>query len=120
MNERAVASSSSWLVACLCAAWCRTCDEYRPTFDALAAEFGAQARFAWVDIEDDEAALGSVDVVDFPTLLIAHGDRIHFYGPVTPHAQTARQLLQRALQGALGTVADASLEDLPARLRALR
>ena len=27
------------LVACLCAAWCRTCESYRATFDALAAEF---------------------------------------------------------------------------------
>jgi thiol-disulfide isomerase/thioredoxin len=108
------------LVACLCAAWCRTCDEYRPTFDALAQEFGSDARFLWVDIEDDEDALGGVDVVDFPTLLIAHGDAIDFYGPVLPHAQTARQLVQRALKGELGGAADAALAGLPQRLRALR
>ena len=107
-------------VACLCAAWCRTCDEYRPTFDALAREFADDARFIWVDIEDDEDALGGVDVVDFPTLLIAHDDAIDFYGPVLPHAQTARQLLQRAVKGELGGVSDAVLEGLPARLRALR
>ena len=35
MSERADADRP-WLVACLCAAWCRTCDDYRPTFDALA------------------------------------------------------------------------------------
>lgn len=109
-----------WLVACLCAAWCRTCDEYRLAFDALAREIGRDARFAWVDIEDDEDALGGVDVVDFPTLLIARGDAIHFYGPVMPHVQTARQLVQRALQGGLGTVSDAALAGLPARVRALR
>ena len=108
------------LVACLCAAWCRTCDDYRETFDALAGEFHHRARFVWVDIEDDEHALDGVDVVDFPTLLIAHGDRIHFYGPVTPHPQTARQLVQRALQGALGSGADAALAGLPARIGALR
>ena len=107
------------LLACFCAAWCRTCDEYRPTFEALAREFGNELSFVWVDIEDDEEALGSVDVVDFPTLLIAHGDRIQFFGPVLPHAQTARQLLQRALQGALGEVTDAALAGLPARLRGL-
>jgi thiol-disulfide isomerase/thioredoxin len=107
-------------VACLCAAWCRTCDDYRETFDALAREFGAPTRFLWVDIEDDEDALGIVDVADFPTLLIAQGDEIHFFGPVTPHAQTARQLLQRALQDELGRLADAALAGLPARLRALR
>jgi thiol-disulfide isomerase/thioredoxin len=105
------------LVACLCAAWCRTCDDYRATFDTLAREFGSAARFDWVDIEDDEAALGGVDVDDFPTLLIARGDRIAFFGPVTPHVETARHMVQRALQGRLGEVADASLAGLPGRLR---
>ena len=109
-----------WLVACMCAAWCRTCDDYRPTFDALTREFAHEARFVWVDIEDDEEALCGVDVVDFPTLLITHGEAIAFYGPVLPHMQTARQLLQRALQGALSTVTDTALAGLPTRLRALR
>ena len=118
MGESVVPSQTR-LVACLCAAWCRTCDDYRPTFDALAQEFASDARFVWVDIEDDEAALGGVDVVDFPTLLIANGDAIDFYGPVLPHAQTARQLLQRALKGALGGASDPALAGLPARLRAL-
>ena len=108
------------LVACLCAAWCRTCDDYRLTFDALAREFDREVRFVWVDIEDDEEALGGVDVVDFPTLLIARGETIDFYGPVLPHPQTARQLVQRALLGELGAVTDAALAGLPARLRALR
>jgi thioredoxin 1 len=107
-------------VACLCAAWCRTCDDYRETFDGLVREFGTQVRFSWIDIEDDEAALGNVDVVDFPTLLIARGEGIRFFGPVTPHVQTVRHLVQRALQGQLGTVADDALAGLPARLRALR
>ena len=106
-------------VACLCAAWCGTCTSYRATFDALALEFGTHARFVWVDIEDDEDALGNIDVVDFPTLLLAHGDEPCFFGPVLPHAQTARQLVQRALDGGLGTVSDAALAGLPARLRAL-
>ena len=119
MSE-SVEPASPWLVACLCAAWCRTCDDYRPTFDALAREFEREARFVWVDIEDDEEALGDVDVVDFPTLLIAHGEAIDFYGPVLPHAQTARQLVQRALQGALQGVTDTALAGLPMRLRALR
>ncbi len=106
-------------VACLCAAWCGICTSYRATFETLAAEFGARARFVWVDIEDDEAALGNVDVVDFPTLMLAHGDEPCFFGPVLPHAQTARQLVQRALEGRMGTVADAALAGLPVRLRAL-
>jgi len=119
-STAATAPPAFWLVACLCAAWCRTCDEYRVTFDSLAGEFGAKARFVWVDIEDDEDALGDVDVADFPTLLVAAGDEVRFFGPVLPHAQTARQLLRRALQGELGEVATPALAGLPARLRALQ
>ena len=107
------------LVACLCAAWCHTCGAYLPVLAALAAQRPG-LRFAWIDIEDDEEALCGVDVVDFPTLLIAHGEAIAFYGPVLPHMQTARQLLQRALQGALSTVTGTALAGLPTRLRALR
>lgn len=119
MSE-ALDAARPWLVACLCAAWCRTCGEYRQTFDGLAREFAHEVRFVWVDIEDDEDALGGVDVADFPTLLVAHGDAIDFFGPVLPHAQTARQLVGRAVRGELGTVTDAALAGLPARLRVLR
>ncbi|MFT3956097.1 MAG: thioredoxin family protein [Piscinibacter sp.] len=114
------AGDAPFLVACLCAAWCRTCDEYRATFEALQRQFGEQARFRWVDIEDDEDALGSLDVVDFPTLLVAEGDTIHFAGPVLPHAQAARQLIERALRHELAPVADAALAGLPGRIAALR
>ena len=111
------------LVACLCAAWCGTCSDYRAVFDALRSEFAGTTRFLWVDIEDDEAALGEVEVDDFPTLLLARGDAVRFFGPLLPHAQTLRQLLQRALDEALGPPADApaiaGLAGLPQRLRAL-
>jgi len=68
-----------WLVACLCAAWCRTCDEYRPTF-AAAARAHPDMRFAWIDIEDHSDALGplALDVDDFPTVLIARGAALRF------------------------------------------
>lgn len=108
------------LVACLCAAWCHTCGDYRATFDTLALEFGARAIFVWIDIEDHEAALGGVEVDDFPTLLLAAGDELRFHGPVLPHAAVARQMVQRALLGPLGAPsADAALAGLPARLRAI-
>lgn len=108
------------LVACLCAAWCGTCNDYRAVFDALRAEFDGRTEFVWVDIEDDEQALGEVDVDDFPTLLLAQDDEVRFFGPLLPHAQTARQLLERALRAELGVVREARLAGLPARLRALR
>ncbi|WP_128002158.1 thioredoxin domain-containing protein [Piscinibacter defluvii] len=109
-----------WLVACLCAAWCRTCDDYRTTFEALARDIGVRAQFRWVDIEDDEAALGDLDIVDFPTLLVADGDTIHFLGPVLPYAAAARQLIERAMRRELATPRDRVHEGLAARLRALR
>jgi thioredoxin 1 len=116
----AEADGGPWLVACLCAAWCRTCDAYYPTFEQLASEFGARMRFVKVDIEDDEDALGELDVVDFPTLLIAEGETIHFLGPVLPHAETARQLVERALKGQLLPVQDTALAGLAGRIVALR
>ena len=117
--EGADAPDDPLLVACLCAAWCDVCTNYRATFDGLADEFGVRARFVWVDIEDDEQALGGVDVVDFPTLLLASQDRIRFFGPVAPHAGTTRQLVTRALQDQLGLTFDPALAGLPARLRDL-
>ncbi len=110
---------SPLLVACLCAGWCRTCDDYRETFEMLADEFGAATRFVWVDIEDQDQVLGDLDVQNFPTLLLALHDEIRFFGPVTPHGQTARQLVQRALAAELRHPGDPALTGLPARVRAL-
>jgi len=108
------------LVACLCAAWCYVCEDYRTTFDLLAGEFAEQAHFVWVDIEDHADELGPVDVADFPTLLLAHGDAICFFGPVMARAQALRQLMQRALQGQLEPVSEAALAGLPGRVRGMR
>lgn len=105
------------LVACLCAAWCGTCRDYRAVFDALERRFGAQALCLWVDIEDEEDTLGDVDVVDFPTLLIAREDTVLFFGPVTPHPQTAQRLVDSARLGELAELRCAELIGLPARLR---
>lgn len=106
------------LVACLCAAWCRTCTDYAPGFDALAAEFGTAARFVRVDIEDEAELLGDVDVVDFPTLLIARGPRTLFFGPVLPHLPAARRLVERALDNALAPTGAPEHDALAARLQA--
>jgi thiol-disulfide isomerase/thioredoxin len=113
---QAEAAGGPWLVACLCAAWCRTCDTYAETFAQLAQEFAPRARFVNVDIEDHEAALGDLDIVDFPTLLIAEGETIHFLGPVLPHLETARQLIQRALRRELGEVKAVGVEGLAGRV----
>ncbi|MGA0611138.1 thioredoxin family protein [Caldimonas sp. KR1-144] len=87
---------SDWLVACLCAAWCGTCNEYRVVFEAV-AKHHPDARFVWVDIEDHADALGEeLDIENFPTLLIAHGDAARFFGVVLPHAGTIARTLDAA------------------------
>ncbi|OYU25551.1 MAG: thiol reductase thioredoxin [Burkholderiales bacterium PBB2] len=89
------ASVQPMLVACLCAAWCRTCDSYHEVVAALREQF-PQHRFIWVDIEDDEELVGDLEVETFPTLLIGSGAQLRFIGPVTPHLSTAQRLLATA------------------------
>lgn len=91
--------SAVWSIACLCAAWCRTCDEYRPLFDAH-ARAQPEAAHRWIDVEDEADALGDLDVETFPTLLIARGGVPVFFGPVLPRAGSIDALL-----GALGAAA---------------
>jgi len=110
-------------VACLCAQWCRTCDGYREVFDqVLLAVSEMGVRGMWVDVEDQADALGAIDVENFPTVLIARGDAVLFFGPITPHAQTLQRLVHAALQDTLSLdrrALDAAVLELPARLRAL-
>ena len=113
------AADAPWLVACLCAQWCGTCRDYRAVFDALRDEIGAAARFVWVDIEDESDALGDIDVEDFPTLLVARGDTVFFFGPLTPQPPMLARLVRSALNGDLRGVADARCIGLPGKVRAL-
>jgi thioredoxin 1 len=84
-------------VACLCAAWCRLCDEYAPVLEAVTAEFardGAAVRGHWIDIEDDAALVGDLDVETFPTLVVIDRAHVRFAGPLPPHPDTLRRLLR--------------------------
>lgn len=84
-------------VACLCAAWCRLCDDYRAVLESLADEFdrpGLAVRWHWVDIEDEADLLGDFDVETFPTIIVADASRVRFAGPVTPQRETLRRLLR--------------------------
>lgn len=111
-------------VACLCAQWCRTCDGYREVFDQVLLALGdAGVRGLWVDVEDQADAMGAIDVENFPTLLMARGDEVLFFGPVTPHAQTLQRLIDAALHGGLSLdrrSVDPAVLELPARLRVHR
>ncbi len=108
----------SLLVVCLCAEWCGVCREYRERFSQVQALF-PQARFLWVDVEDDADLLHPLDVEDFPTLLMAVGDRPCFFGTVTPQAKTLERLIRAQLDDALSsTHTDAALAELVAQIRA--
>jgi len=109
-------SDDSWLVVCLCAAWCRTCDEYRLVFDAVALEF-PDWRFTWVDIEDQSELIDDFDVETFPALLIGHGPTLCFAGPLTPQRETLARLLSALHASAAATVPDAQAQALWLRLR---
>ncbi len=111
----------SVLVACLCAQWCGTCRDYRAVFDPVVRRFDTGLlSFIWVDIEDHDEVVGSIEVENFPTLLIARGDDALFCGSVMPHAHTLWRLLRGALDGSVRAVIDdAEARTLPARIRAL-
>ena len=113
------AATGPLLLACLCAQWCGTCRDYLAVFDALRSDLGTRAVCAWVDIEDDDAVLGALDVENFPTLLIARGDVVLFFGPITPQPQTLARLVQSAIAGDLKPVANPALAGLPGRVRGL-
>lgn len=103
----AAAGEPEFLVACLCADWCGTCRDYQHGFQDLAAQF-PQARFVWLDIENDAALLEDLDDLDvenFPTLLIqrrtnrtAPGKQIThpvlFFGVMLPHLQHLQRTLE--------------------------
>ena len=83
---------SGLLVACLCAEWCDTCGNYRAEFEALKVKL-SQHRFVWIDIEDEAALLGSIEVDNFPTLLLAKGDQLMFAGVMLPQIGRLKRLL---------------------------
>jgi hypothetical protein len=114
---------SSWLVACLCAGWCRTCDDYRAVM-AEAARAHPGWRFAWVDIEDhadalDDAAGASEDIENFPTLLLVRDGAAHFFGPLLPHAGVLARLLDQAAADQLPPVNDAAAVHMAAAVSRL-
>ena len=88
------ATGTRGAVICLCAAWCRTCDDYRLAFDAEAARQTGLV-FRWLDIEDEADALGDIDVETFPTLVIGSAaGGVQFAGPVLPQAGHLTTLLR--------------------------
>lgn len=93
----AALAADKWVVACLCAAWCDVCKQYRAGFDAMAAQHPDQL-FLWIDIEDQADLVGDLDVENFPTILMQRGDTVAFYGTMLPEPRQVARLLQAQLE----------------------
>lgn len=93
----AALAADKWVVACLCAAWCDVCKQYRAGFDAVAAQHPDQL-FLWIDIEDQADLVGDLDVENFPTILMQRGDTVAFYGTMLPEPRQVARLLQAQLE----------------------
>ena len=97
MSDESIAAIGDALpvrrVICLCAQWCNTCNGYRAVFDALGAAH-PDLQFIWIDIEDQADLVGDVEVETFPTLLIADGPALRFFGPLTPQPQTLARVIE--------------------------
>lgn len=87
-----ILSKDEWVMACLCAAWCDVCRQYRAGFEELAAQHPDKS-FIWIDIEDQADIVGDFDVENFPTLLIQRGSTVAFFGTVLPEPRQASRLL---------------------------
>jgi thioredoxin 1 len=85
--------SDAWVIACLCAGWCGSCRDYASAFVAW-AERSPQHHFVWIDIEDQADLVGDLDIDNFPTLLIQHGNTVCFFGTMEPDTRLAERLLQ--------------------------
>ena len=111
---------ASALVACLCAEWCGVCRDYRSRFAEAQSKF-PQARFLWIDVEDEADLLYPLDVEDFPTLLLAVGDEPRFFGPVTPQLETLERLIRAQFVNATApALANQAVADLVTRIRAAK
>ena len=92
MDSAGAPGQATWWVACLCAAWCGVCRDWQPLF-LEQARAHPHMRFAWVDVEDEDDAMGDVDIETFPTLLVARGAEVLYLAPIPPSAKQFARLL---------------------------
>jgi thioredoxin reductase (NADPH) len=80
------------IVVGLCAAWCGTCREFEETFARL-RQSHPQILFVWLDIEDDSALAGDIDVENFPSLAVYRRGKPVFYGVTEPQHGLVERLI---------------------------
>jgi thioredoxin 1 len=84
-------------LACVCAAWCRLCDDYAKVIADVKRDPAwrdADLRWHWIDIEDEADLVGDFDVETFPTWVIADARGVRFAGALEPQPDTLRRLLR--------------------------
>ncbi|MBV2263464.1 MAG: thioredoxin family protein [Thauera sp.] len=87
------ATDAPLVVLALCAQWCGTCREFRPTLEHL-AETRRDVVFAWADVEDDAELVGDLDVENFPTLALFRAGVALHYGVSLPHETVVARLVE--------------------------
>src|SRR5437762_10904706 len=114
----AFADQRRLVVVSLCADWCDTCKEFRGAFETIANARPSVA-FVWLDIEDDSAVAGDIDVENFPTLAIYRGDTVLHFGVSLPHGRTVARLVDE-MDARTSTAISApdEVRELPRLLRA--
>ncbi len=95
----------AWVVACLCARWCTVCRSWQGEFVRLARDCGTlfgQARWLWVDVEEQADELGDFEPENFPVLAVQRGDELLYCATLPQQAGNWKRLLHtlRALQPA--------------------
>jgi thioredoxin 1 len=105
-----------FLVVSLCAAWCGTCTDFSEAFAALAID-RPDATFVWIDIEDDAAIAGDIDVENFPTLAIFHRGRLLHFGISLPTKSVVSRVLSSLTSESPSIASDPQVERLPTLLQ---
>ena len=104
------------LVVCFCAAWCDTCDGVRAAFARIAAR-DAASTYVWLDIEDDAALVGDIEIENFPTLAVYRDGSPLFFGVSPPQEGViARTLAAFASADTKSVEVPAGVGELCARL----
>jgi thioredoxin 1 len=80
------------LVVALCAAWCDACRAFRSTFERLAGS-RPDSLFVWLDVEDDSAVVGDIEIEGFPSLAVFHSGLPVFFGVTRPQEGILLRLL---------------------------
>ncbi|MCL2308753.1 MAG: thioredoxin family protein [Proteobacteria bacterium] len=87
-------TTSTLLVVCLCAEWCAVCRDFKPEYHALAQQH-PEILFVYLDIEDDEAFIGALELDDFPALAVFRSDALIHFGVVKAKRDNIVRLLRK-------------------------